>query len=67
MDVQLVKARGDGKAILLVSADLDELLALSDRVGIIFKGRIVKEVGHEAAVKEEVGLYMTGEKANGKA
>jgi ABC-type uncharacterized transport system ATPase subunit len=64
---QLVKARSEGKAVLLVSADLDELLALSDRIGIIFKGRIIKEIDHDEAVKEEVGLSMTGEKANGAA
>ena len=52
---QLVKARSEGKAVLLVSADLDELLALSDRIGIIFKGKIIKEIAHEEAVKEEVG------------
>jgi len=64
---QLVKARSEGKAILLVSADLDELMALSDRIGIIFKGKIIKEIAHDQAVKEEVGLYMTGEKAHGAA
>jgi len=64
---QLVKARSEGKAVLLVSADLDELLALSDRIGIIFKGKIIKEIAHDDAVKEEVGLYMTGEKAHGAA
>jgi ABC-type uncharacterized transport system ATPase subunit len=62
---QLIKARSEGKAILLVSADLDELMALSDRIGIIFKGKIIKEISHDQAVKEEVGLFMTGEKANG--
>ncbi|HVP17784.1 MAG TPA: ATP-binding cassette domain-containing protein, partial [Spirochaetia bacterium] len=64
---RLMKARSEGKAILLISADLDELLALSDRIGIIFKGKIIKEIAHDDAVKEEVGLYMTGEKANGAA
>jgi simple sugar transport system ATP-binding protein len=59
-----MKARSEGKAILLISADLDELLALSDRVGIIFKGKIIKEFAHDEAVKEEVGLFMTGEKIN---
>jgi ABC-type uncharacterized transport system ATPase subunit len=64
---QLIRARSEGKAVLLVSADLDELLALSDRIGIIFKGKIIKEIAHDDAIKEEVGLYMTGEKANGAA
>jgi len=61
---QLVKERSEGKAVLLISADLDELLALSDRIGIIFKGKIIKEMAHDEAVKEEVGLYMTGEKTH---
>ncbi len=64
---QLLAARSKGRAVLLVSADLDELLALSDRIGVIFKGRIIKEFTHETAVREEVGLYMTGEKSHGAA
>jgi ABC-type uncharacterized transport system ATPase subunit len=59
---QLIKARERGKAVLLVSADLDEILSLSDRIGVIFKGRIIKEFRQEEATKEQVGLYMTGER-----
>lgn len=58
---QLIKARDQGKAVLLVSADLDEILSLADRVGVIFKGRIIKEFIGENASREEVGFYMTGE------
>jgi general nucleoside transport system ATP-binding protein len=61
---QLMQARAEGKAVLLVSADLDELLALSDRIGVIFKGKIIREFTHENAKREEVGLCMTGEKAH---
>ena len=50
------KARSEGKAVLLVSADLDELLALSDRIGVMFKGRIIQEFTHDKAAREEVGL-----------
>lgn len=64
---QLLAARAAGRAVLLVSADLDELLSLSDRIGVIFKGRIIKEFTHDLAVREEVGLYMTGEKSHGAA
>jgi ABC-type uncharacterized transport system ATPase subunit len=64
---QLLQARAEGKAVLLVSADLDELLSLSDRIGVIFKGRIIKEFAHDDAVKEEVGLFMTGERENATA
>jgi simple sugar transport system ATP-binding protein len=59
---QLVAARSRGKAVLLVSADLDEILSLSDRIGVIFKGRIIREFRQEEATKEQVGLFMTGEK-----
>jgi simple sugar transport system ATP-binding protein len=59
---QLVAARSRGKAVLLVSADLDEILSLSDRIGVIFKGRIIREFRQEEATKEQVGLCMTGEK-----
>jgi simple sugar transport system ATP-binding protein len=61
---QIMKARSEGKAVLLISADLDELLALSDRIGVIFKGKIVREFPHEHAVREEVGLAMTGGKSD---
>ena len=61
---QIMKARSEGKAVLLISADLDELLALSDRIGVIFKGKIVREFPHEKALREEVGLAMTGGKSD---
>ena len=57
---QLRKARADGKAILLVSADLVEILALSDRVTVMYGGRMVITLpGHEAT-PEILGPYMTG-------
>ena len=59
---QLIAARERGKALLLVSADLDEILSLSDRIGVIFKGKIIREFSQAEATKEQVGLYMTGEK-----
>jgi general nucleoside transport system ATP-binding protein len=58
---QLVEARSAGMAVLLVSADLDELLSLSDRIGVMFKGRIIREFDHDRAARDEVGLTMTGE------
>ena len=59
---QLVAAREGGKAVLLVSADLDEILTLSDRIGVMFKGRIIREFARDEATREEVGLSMTGER-----
>jgi general nucleoside transport system ATP-binding protein len=62
---QLRKARAEGKAILLVSADLVEILALSDRVVVMYGGRMVVTLpGHEAT-PEILGPYMTG--AQGRA
>jgi len=60
---QLVEAKRQKAAVLLVSADLDEVMSLSDRIGVMFKGRIIKEFQREATTKEEVGFYMMGEKA----
>jgi ABC-type uncharacterized transport system ATPase subunit len=57
---QLLEARENGKAVLLVSADLDEILSLSDRIGVMFKGRIIQELGQAEATREKIGLYMTG-------
>jgi general nucleoside transport system ATP-binding protein len=58
---QIIAAKEDRRAVLLVSADLDEALALADRILVMYKGRIVYEVAREDAVKEEIGYYMTGE------
>ena len=62
---QLIAARQAGKAVLLVSADLDEILSLSDRIGVMFKGRIIKEFSQSEATRDQVGLYMTGEGQSG--
>jgi len=56
----LLKARQDGCAILLVSADLEELMALSDRIGVMFRGRLVAEIDRDEATVERVGQYMVG-------
>lgn len=55
-----------GKSILLVSQDLNELLMLSDRILIIFKGEIVGELSADEATPELVGLYMMGLKRHEK-
>ncbi|MFW6180397.1 MAG: ABC transporter ATP-binding protein [Spirochaetota bacterium] len=57
---QLLKARAERKAVLLVSADLDEILSLSDTIGVMYRGRIVKTFAREKATRDEIGLYMTG-------
>jgi simple sugar transport system ATP-binding protein len=57
---QLRKARADGKAILLISADLVEILALSDRVTVMYGGRMVVTLPGGDASPEILGPYMTG-------
>ncbi len=56
----LVELRSQGKAVLLVSSDLDEVLQLSDRVAVIYEGRIMGVVRPEEASIEEIGLMMGG-------
>ena len=55
---QVIARRDKGVAILLVSAELDEVLDLSDRVLVMFRGRIVGSFAAEEARREQVGLLM---------
>jgi ABC-type uncharacterized transport system ATPase subunit len=57
---QLRTARDAGKAVLLVSADLAEILALSDRVAVMYEGRFVTVMPRAAASEDVLGPYMTG-------
>jgi simple sugar transport system ATP-binding protein len=56
---RLVEQRDAGKAVLLVSLELDEILSLSDRILVLYEGRIVSEFPPEVS-EEEVGIAMTG-------
>jgi ABC-type uncharacterized transport system ATPase subunit len=56
---RLVEERDEGKAVLLVSLELDEILSLSDRILVIYEGRIVAEYGPEVS-DEQLGIAMTG-------
>jgi simple sugar transport system ATP-binding protein len=56
---RLVTERDEGRAILLVSLELDEILSLSDRILVIYEGRIVGEYGSDVS-DEQLGLAMTG-------
>ena len=53
-------ARRDGLAVLLISADLDELIGLSDRIEVIFRGRLVGEFDPAAVTPQDLGAAMTG-------
>jgi simple sugar transport system ATP-binding protein len=57
---RLRDARAAGKATLLVSADLTEVLALSDRIAVMYGGRIVTVVPAGTATAEMLGSFMTG-------
>jgi simple sugar transport system ATP-binding protein len=56
---RLVEQRDAGKAVLLVSLELEEILSLSDRILVLYEGRIVAELPPDAS-EEEVGIAMTG-------
>ncbi|MEG0229827.1 MAG: ABC transporter ATP-binding protein, partial [Oscillospiraceae bacterium] len=57
---QLLRLRDEGKAILLVSSELSEIMSLSDRIIVMYKGKIVGEVDGKTATKEQLGLLMAG-------
>jgi simple sugar transport system ATP-binding protein len=57
---QIIAQRDNGQAVLLISAELDEILSLSDRVAVMFDGKIVKTLPIEEATRERVGLLMAG-------
>lgn len=56
----LVEHRNQGNAVLLVSNELSEIMAISDRILVIYNGRFVGEVDPGAATEEEIGLLMAG-------
>ena len=56
----LLKERAEGKAILLVSLELSEVMSLSDRILVMYEGEIVGEFTPDKVTREELGLYMTG-------
>ncbi len=57
---QIIAARDSGRAVLLVSLELDEVMNLSDRILVIHDGEIVAEVDAHYATAQELGLYMSG-------
>ena len=57
---QLVQMRDEGGAVLLVSAELDEVMAVADRVAVMYEGQIVKWVNPKEVDQAQMGLYMAG-------
>jgi ABC-type Mn2+/Zn2+ transport system ATPase subunit len=57
---QIVNQRDAGAAVLVVSAELDEVMALSDRIAVMYKGTIIDIVPGNTATREQLGLLMAG-------
>lgn len=57
---EIIEKRNEGCAILLISAELDELFRLSDKIITIYEGEITGEFINGEISKKEIGLYMTG-------
>lgn len=61
---QLVATRDAGKAVLLVSLEIDEVMDVSDRILVMYEGEIVGELDPKTTTLQELGLYMSGAKRN---
>jgi simple sugar transport system ATP-binding protein len=61
---QVIAARDAGLAVLLVSADLNEVMSLADRILVLFEGRVMGEVAQADATAEALGLMMAGARAH---
>jgi simple sugar transport system ATP-binding protein len=57
---KLLEQRARGAAVLLLSEDLDEIMALSDRIAVIYEGRIVGLLSAKQSEQEKLGLLMSG-------
>ena len=64
---QIVAQRDAGKGVLLVSLELDEVMALSDRILVMYEGEIVGQLDPKTTTVEEMGLYMAGAKREANA
>ncbi len=63
---QMVSVRDQGKAVLLMSLELDEVMSLSDRILVMYEGEIVGEFNPKDITVQELGLYMSGAKRQTK-
>lgn len=57
---EIIKMRDRGVAVLLISAELDEIMALSDRIAVMYRGQIVAIVETKKTTREQLGLWMAG-------
>lgn len=63
---QLINQRDNGKAVLLVSLELDEVMSVSDRILVMYEGEIVADLDPKGLSVQELGLYMAGSKRSVK-
>ena len=57
---RIIRARDNGSAVLLISTELEEVLTLSDRIGVIYEGQLMGIVNQKDANTNELGLMMAG-------
>ena len=57
---QIIKQRDEGNAVLLISNELSEIMALSDRILVIYKGEIIGELDRQHATEDKIGMLMAG-------
>jgi ABC-type uncharacterized transport system ATPase subunit len=57
---EIIKNRDRGVGVLLVSAELDEIMALSDRIAVMYRGELVATMDAKEATRENLGLLMAG-------
>ena len=57
---EIIKMRDRGVAVLLISAELDEIMALSDRIAVMYRGQVVAVVETKKTTREQLGLWMAG-------
>ena len=63
---RIVEARDKGAAVLLISAELDEIMSLSDRIAVMYKGQILETLDAKEATREQLGLLMAGVSKEGE-
>ena len=59
-----IRDRDEGIAVLLISSELDEIMALSDRIVVMYRGSIIGEVLNKETTRQELGLLMAGVKSD---
>lgn len=63
----LLQLKEQGKAILLISAELSEVMNLSDRIAVFYEGEVSAQFDNGEYTKEEIGLFMAGKKQEVRA